>query len=178
MSNYSEGTPAISHTRRANPLGAYVAIAGIVLFTIAVFLDWLSVDVDGATATAGDADNSVTGYETDALIPFVAYLGIGLAAALLYAMARATRRQHRGLTLTSMAAGIAATLLALSYLIDAPGLTETGGDVSAEIGVYLALLGGLLWAAGSGLFAKETEGDDHDRVDATRGAATYGTGTV
>lgn len=87
-------------------------------------------------------------------------------------MARSHRRQHRGLTLTSMAAGIAATLLALSYLIDAPGVSETTGDLSPSIGVYLALLGGLLWAAGSGLFAKETEGDDHhDRVESHRGDA-------
>ena len=152
-------------------MGAYVAMAGIVLFTVAVFLDWLSVDVAGAAGE--DTSSSVTGYETDALIPFVAYLGLGLAAALLYAMARSHRRQHRGLTLVSMAAGIAATLLALSYLIDAPGVSETTNDLSAEFGVYLALLGGLLWTVGSGLFAKETEGDDHDRVNAHRGDTAH-----
>jgi uncharacterized membrane protein YidH (DUF202 family) len=141
-------------------MGAYIAMAGIALFTIAVFLDWLSVEVSDATQSQS---TSVSGYEADSLIPFVAYLGIGLAAALLYAMTRAHRRQHRGLTLTSMAVGIAATLLALSYLINAPGIAETGGDISPEIGVWIALLGGLLWAAGSGLFAKEIEGDD--RVD-------------
>src|SRR3954454_19218621 len=149
MSNYAEGAPVV-RSRRANPMGAYLALAGIALFTITVFLDWLSADVAGAQ---GDG-RSVSGYETDPLIPFVAYLGIGLAAALLYAMSRAHRRQHRGLTLTTMAAGIAATLLALSYLIDAPGISEAGGDLSPEIGVWLALVGGLLWAAGSGMFAK------------------------
>lgn len=160
MSNYSEGTPT-TRTTRANPMGAYVAIGGIALFTIAVFLDWLSID---APEGAGQ-DRSLSGYESDSLIPFVAYLGIGLAAALLYAMSVARRRQHRGLTLTSMAVGIAATLLALSYLIDAPGVSDTNGDLSADIGVYLALVGGLLWAAGSGLFAKEIEGDDRDHAD-------------
>jgi hypothetical protein len=158
MSNYAEGAPAV-RARRANPMGAYLTVAGIALFTIAVFLDWLSTDV----GDAGQADGrSVSGYETDALIPFVAYLGIGLAAALLYALTRAYRRQHRGLTLTSMAVGIAATLLALSYLIDAPGVSGNGVDLSPEIGVWLALVGGLLWAVGSGLFAKEIEGDDHN----------------
>ena len=154
MSNYSEGTPVV-RSRRANPMGAYVAMGGIALFTIAVFLDWLSTE-----DSAQGEGQSVSGYEADSLIPFVAYLGIGLAAALLYAMSRAHRRQHRGLTLTSMAVGIAATLLALSYLIDAPGVSEGGRDLSPEIGVWLALVGGLLWAAGSGLFAKEVEGDD------------------
>ncbi len=163
MSNYSESAPVV-RSRRANPMGAYISMAGIALFTIAVFLDWLSVDVNDAAR--GDS-SSVSGYEADSLIPWVAYLGIGLAAALLYAMTRAYRRQHRGLSLTSMAVGIAATLLALSYLIDAPGISESGTDISPEIGVWLALLGGLLWAAGSGLFAKEIEGDDRD--DATHG---------
>jgi hypothetical protein len=135
MSNYAEGAPAV-RARRANPMGAYVTVAGIALFTIAVFLDWLSADVGDAAQADG---RSVSGYETDPLIPFVAYLGIGLAAALLYAMTRAYRRQHRGLTLASMAVGIAATLLALSYLIDAPGISENGGDLSPEVGVWLAL---------------------------------------
>lgn len=163
MSNYAEGTPVV-RSRRANPMGAYIALAGIALFTIGVFLDWLSTDIEDAAQVEGQ---SVTGYEADSLVPFVAYLGIGLAAALLYAMTRAHRRQHRGLTLTSMAVGLAATLLALSYLIDAPGISEGGRDLSPEIGVWLALLGGLLWTAGSALFAKEIEGDDHD--DATHG---------
>lgn len=171
MTNYAEGAPVV-RSRRANPLGLYVTLAGIALFTIAVFLDWLSIDVEDAAQVDGQ---SVTGYETDALIPFIAYLGLGLAAAVLYAMTRAHRRQHRGLTLTSMAAGIAATLLALSYLIDAPGVTETGRDLSAEIGVWLALVGGLVWAIGSGLFAKEIEGDDH-RDDTAYGDTAYGAG--
>ncbi len=164
MSNFGEGTPAV-RSRRANPMGAYIALAGIALYTIAVFLDWLSADIEDVAQVDGP---SVSGYEADSLIPFVAYLGIGLAAALLYAMTRAHRRQHRGLTLTTMAAGIAATLLALSYLIDAPGISEGGRDLSPEIGVWLALLGALLWTAGSGLFAKEVEGDD-DLADTTYG---------
>lgn len=158
MSNHAENAPAV-RSHRANPMGAYIAMAGIALFTIAVFLDWLSAKVSDTTQPQSHS-TTVSGYEADSLIPFVAYLGIGLAAALLYAMTRAHRRQHRGLSLTSMAAGIAATLLALSYLINAPGISETGTDISPKIGVWIALLGALLWAAGSGLFAKEVEGDD------------------
>jgi hypothetical protein len=45
-------------------MGAYVAIAGVVVFTIAVFLDWISVD--------NENNDSFSGYETDSLIPFVA----------------------------------------------------------------------------------------------------------
>ena len=141
----------LRHDRRANPMGAYVATAGVVVFLIATFLDWVSTE-----------DGSITGsgYETDSTIPLVAYLGLGLAAALLYALNRARGRQHRGLSLTTMAAGIAAAGLALSYLLDAPGALEHGGDYSAEVGTWIALIGAIVWAVGAYLLAKEHEGDD------------------
>ena len=98
---------------------------------------------------------------------------IGFVAALLYAVSRAYRRQHRGLTLSCMAAGIAATLLAVAYIIDPPGASERGDELSTEFGVYVALIGGLLWAVGSGLLAKEPEGDDvDDRRSTAGGTAT------
>ncbi len=136
-----EGEP-----RRANPTRGYLMTSGAVLFFIATFVDWLSDDND-----------AFSGYELDSLIPFTAYLGLGLAAALHYAGRRETRRQHRGLSLASMAAGVAATGLALSYLMDAPGLIESGAH--ADIGIYLALIGALVWTVGSFLLAKEPDGD-------------------
>lgn len=146
-------------------MGAYVATAGVVVFLISVFLDWVSTQDDSVTGS---------GYETDTSIPLVAYLGLGLAAALLYALNRARGRQHRGLSLTTMAAGVAATLLALSYIIDAPGALERGGDYSAEIGTWIGLVGGLVWTVGAFLLAKEPEGDDDwhgaERVDTGRTA--------
>ncbi len=141
----------LRHDRRANPMGAYVATAGVVVFLIATFLDWVSTEQNTVTGT---------GYETDTLIPFVAFLGLGLAAALHYALNRARGRQHRGLSLTTMAAGIAAAGLALSYILDAPGALERGGDYSAEIGSWIGLVGAVVWAVGAFLLAKEPEGDD------------------
>jgi ABC-type Fe3+-siderophore transport system permease subunit len=146
-------------------MGAYVATAGVAVFLISVFLDWVSTEDDSV---------SQSGYETDTVVPLLAYFGIGLAAALLYAAGRARGRQHRGLSLVSMAAGVAATLVALSYIIDAPGAAERGGDYSAEIGAFIGLIGGLVWTVGSFLLAKEPEGDDDwhgaERVDAGRTA--------
>jgi ABC-type Fe3+-siderophore transport system permease subunit len=141
----------LRHDRRANPMGAYVATAGVLVFLIATFLDWVSTEQNTVTGT---------GYETDTLIPFVAFLGLGLAAALHYALNRARGRQHRGLSLTTMAAGIAAAGLALSYILDAPGALERGGDYSAEIGSWIGLVGAVVWAVGAFLLAKEPEGDD------------------
>jgi hypothetical protein len=141
----------LRHDRRANPTGAYVATAGVLVFLIATFLDWVSTENGSVTGS---------GYETDSTIPLVAYLGLGLAAALLYTLGRARGRQHRGLSLTTMAAGIAAAGLALSYLLDAPGALERGGDYSAELGTWIALIGAIVWTVGAYLLAKEPEGDD------------------
>src|SRR3712207_3672614 len=100
----------VAHTRRANTTGAHVATAGVVVFLIATYLDWVS--------TEGEQSTSAAGYEADTTIPLVAFLGIGLAVALQYAAKRARGRQHRGLSLTAMAVGIAAVLLSLSYVLD------------------------------------------------------------
>nr|MCW2727898.1 hypothetical protein [Aeromicrobium sp.] len=148
---------------RANPMGAYVATAGAVIFLIATFLAWIATD-----------DKSFSGYESDTLIPFTAYLGIGFAAALLYAAKRATRRQHRGLSLSSMAAGIAATGLALSYMFEVPGGAERKAGFDTEIGVYVGLIGAIVWAVGSFLLAKEPEGDIEHRNDDDRGTVHGG----
>jgi hypothetical protein len=142
----------LDHTRRANTLGAHVATAGVVVFLVATFLTWVSTE--GADST------SASGYETDTVIPLLAYLGIGLAVGLQYAANRARGRQHRGLSLTTMAVGIAAVLVSLSYVFDAPGAFERGGDLSTEIGAWIGLLGGIVWSVGAGLLAKEPEGDD------------------
>ncbi len=81
-------------------MGAHVATAGVVVFLIATYLDWVSTD--------GEQSATGSGYETDTSIALVAFLGIGLAVALQYALKRACGRQHRGLSLTALAVGIAA----------------------------------------------------------------------
>ncbi|MCW2536077.1 MAG: hypothetical protein JWQ26_1776 [Modestobacter sp.] len=158
----TSGANALAHDDRAKPTGAYVAIAGIVVFLIATFLDWVS--------TTGEEPTSASGYEADTVIAFTAFIGVGLAVALLYALQRARRRQHRGLSLTTMAVGIAAVLLALAYVFDPPGAFERGADLETEFGAWVGLVGGILWSVGAGLLAKEIEGDDHvdHRDDAGR----------
>lgn len=141
----------------ASLTGAYVAIAGIVLLNVSVFLQWATNDDENGSGFSG--------FEADSLNPFMAYLGIGFAVALLYAGKRAYRRQHRGLSLASMAVGLAVFLQTAAWLIDVPGAAERSSELDAGAGVYLALIGAALWAIGSGLLAKEPEGDrEHDRV--------------
>jgi uncharacterized membrane protein YidH (DUF202 family) len=143
--------------RRARSTGLAVAAAGILIFNVSPFLNWVDPSGDG---------NPRTGYETDSLVPFIAYLGIGLLVAMVYAMNRARRGQHRGLTLVAMAVGIAATLQCLVFAINPMGALERGDELTTQIGVYVGLLGAAVWAIGSGLLAKEIEGDDHDHADA------------
>jgi hypothetical protein len=147
-----------SHDRKATPTGLGVAGLGIVIFNVSPFIDWVEADT-------GDSTVSRTGYETDSLVPFIAYLGLGLLVALLYAATRARRGQHRGLTLVTMAIGIAAALQCLAFLIEPMGGLERGDDLSVQSGVYVGLLGAVIWAVGAGLFAKEIEGDDRDHTD-------------
>ncbi|MFH5821537.1 aldehyde dehydrogenase family protein [Georgenia sp. AZ-5] len=138
---------------RARTTGLMVTTVGVVVFNISPFLNWVNPR-DGADPR--------TGYETDSLVPFVAYLGLGLLVALFYAAKRARRGQHRGLTLTSMAVGIAAALQCLAFAINPMGGLERGDDLSSDIGVWVGLIGAAVWAVGSYMFAKEIEGDDDE----------------
>lgn len=147
--------PHATAPRRARSTGLIITALGVVLFNIAPFLKWVSPEDSEARS----------GYETDSLIPFVAYLGLGLLVALIYASQRAHRGQHRGLTLVSMAVGLAAALQCLAFAIEPMGGLERGDDLSVHIGVWVALIAALVWTVGSALLAKEIEGDDHDRTD-------------
>ncbi len=157
----SRSTDTRDDRHSANPMGLYVAIAGIALFNIAVFLDWFT----------NDEGETFSGYEADSLVPFIAYLGVGLAVSMLYARGRALRGQHRGLTLTAMAVGIAAFLQTVAAALDVPGSMERGFDLASELGVYAAMIGAALWSVGSGLLAKEPEGDPERDTVAGRQAA-------
>ena len=144
-------TPDRHDDRRAGKAGLGVAALGVVVLNVAPFMDWVD--------PAGDGDPR-TGYATDSLVPFTAYLALGLLLAMLYAASRARRGQHRGLTLVSMAAGLAATVQFVAFAVQPMGGLERGDDLAAQVGVYVAIVGSALWALGSGLLAREVEGDD------------------
>lgn len=154
--------PDTRDDRRAGKAGLGVAALGVVVLNVAPFMDWVD--------PAGDGDPR-TGYATDSLVPFTAYLALGLLLAMLYAASRARRGQHRGLTLVSMAVGLAATVQHVAFAVQPMGGLERGDDLAAQVGVYVAIVGSALWALGSGLLAKEIEGDDH-HGDVTRAEPT------
>jgi len=156
--------------QRANPIGAYIATAGALVLLVSIWLDWIGLGPRDAEQEAS------SGYEGDSLVPFMAYLAVGFAVALLYALKRADRRQHRGLSLASFAVGLAALLWCISFIIDPVSTLQfPEGNVSVKWGAYLGTLGALLWALGSFLLAKEPEGNFEDRRVSTvsRPVATH-----
>ncbi|ABS05321.1 hypothetical protein [Kineococcus radiotolerans] len=152
-STQPHGTTDRRPVRTAGKAGLGVAAAGIVLFNISPLLNWVQIE---------GTDDRRTGYETDSLVPFIAYLGLGLLVAMAYAAKRARRGQHRGLTLVSMAVAIAATIQCVAFALNPMGGLERGDLLSTQIGVFVGILGAAIWAVGSGLLAKEVEGDDAD----------------
>lgn len=155
-SNQPHDTSDRRPVRTAGKAGLGVAALGIVVFNVSPLLNWVQSE-DGAEQR--------TGYETDSLVPFVAYLGIGLLISMAYAAKRARRGQHRGLTLVSMAVALAATIQCIAFALNPMGGLERGDALDPQIGVYVGILGAAIWAIGSGLLAKEVEGDDDRDVD-------------
>ena len=153
-----DGATTSTVTRTAKTTGLAIAAAGVLLFNISPFLNWVN-PADGADPR--------TGYETDSLVPFIAYLGIGLVLAMAFAVKRARRGQHRGLTLVSMAVAVAAALQCLAFVLNPMGGLERGDDLSPQIGVFVGRVGALIWAYGSFKLAQDVEGDDHTDVTRT-----------
>ncbi len=59
------------------------------------------------------------------------------------------------------------------FALNPMGGLERGDDLGAAVGVYVGILGAALWAIGSGLLAKEVEGDDEHRdVDVRAGQSS------
>jgi drug/metabolite transporter (DMT)-like permease len=72
-----------------------------------------------------------------------------------------------------MAVGIAATLQCVAFAINPMGGLERGDGLDPQMGVFVGLLGAIVWSIGSGLLAREVEGDDAaDDVDAYRGSSS------
>lgn len=153
MTTHSARTDS-SDENRANPMGAYITTVGALITLVAVWLPWVGL------GDPGDEGALLSGYEADSMVPFVGFLALALSLALLYATTRADRRQHRGLSLASMAVGSAWLIFTIAFLLDPISTHQYPDDnVNADYGIWVSLIGALVWTVGSFLLAKEPEGD-------------------
>jgi hypothetical protein len=136
----------------ASPTGAYVTGLGAVIVLVAVWLPWVATGPD-------DSGRTMTGYECDSVIPLVGFLGLSMTAALLVATARADRRQHRGLSLTSMAVGMSWTAFTAVFYLHPSAGGSTVAELRPQYGLLVSFCGAVIWMGGSYLLAREPEGD-------------------
>jgi len=152
------GAEHVHDPHRATSAGLLLAALGVVVLNVSPFLDWLKTDDNAA-----GPEIQRTGYESDSLVPFMAFLGAGLLLAMLYAAARNMHGQHRALTLASMGVGIAVAAQCTAYAIEPMGALERTDDLVPQIGVFVGIVGAVLWAVGCGLMIKA--GEDHHHTD-------------
>lgn len=117
-------------------------------------MDWIT------TGPSDSEANPASGYEADGVIPLLVFLAVGFTASLFYAMGKADRGQYRGLTLASAAVGLAGLLWTVAFAIDPISTIQyPDQNVTIEAGLWLGIVGTLLWTVGSSLLAREPEGD-------------------
>ena len=139
---------------KASLTGLYLTALGALVLLVSLWMDWIT------TGPADSEANPASGYEADGVIPLLVFLAVGFTVSLFYATGRADRRQHRGLTLASAAVGLGGLLWTVAFAIDPISTVQyPDQNVTIEAGLWLGIIGTLLWTAGSYLLAKEPEGD-------------------
>jgi hypothetical protein len=143
---------------RASATGLFLTALGALVLVVSLWMDWIT------TGPADSEANPASGYEADGVIPLLVFLAVGFTVSLFYARAKADRNQHRGLTLASAAVGLAGLLWTVAFAIDPISTIQyPDQNVTIEAGLWLGIIGTLLWTAGSYLLAKEPEGDVESR---------------
>lgn len=164
---------------RVNPAGLLLVLLGVAGYTVSVFLHWLGQGKQTGVVDSGPGERTVNGYDLNTVLPLLALLGIGLLIALIYAYGKAAHGQHRGLSLVTMAVGLATVGMAVCYLIDPPGVNGLANNLSTKIGPFVALASAAIWSIGAGLLANGTEGDHHDgHPDQHANVTSYQTASV
>jgi hypothetical protein len=135
--------------------GEFLAVAGGLLLALGLFLPWYETNPDNANAKLNGGTGSFSAFEA---LPIVRWLLLAAALAPLI-LAWIIVRDHelswpRG-EMTAVVAMIALVLVLYVGVIDRPG--EPSGEISLQIGWFLALAGCLLEVIGGGLRAGSTE---------------------
>lgn len=64
-----------------------------------------------------------------------------------------------------MAVGIAAAIQSLAFAMNPLGGPEHGDDLATDTGVWVAVVGAVVWGLGSFMLAQQIENDDEHGTD-------------
>jgi hypothetical protein len=134
--------------------GRFITAIGAAVLLIGMFLSWYEVvRRNGYTV-------DTTGWQTFTKLRFLLLAGsVGCVASVLM-------RQTRAIVLGRLAVGLVASALVIRRIVSPPDLP--GATLTAQLGIYVSLLGALGIAFG-GLLGLGTEIDDEDADEADEG---------
>jgi hypothetical protein len=135
--------------------GEYLAVVGGLLLALSLFLPWYETNPDNRNANIDGATGTLSGWTVH---PILHWLLLAAAAAPLI-LAWIIVRDHqlswpRG-EMTAVVGMVAIVLVLYVGFVDRPGTPS--GQVSLQIGWYVALLGCALTIAGGAMRASSTE---------------------
>lgn len=129
--------------------GRIITAIGAVVLLVGMFLTWYQV-----VRSNGFTENT-TGWQTFTKLRFLLLLGsVGALVSVLM-------RQTRAIVLGRLAVGLVASALVIRRIVSPPDLP--GATVTAQLGIYIALLGGLGVAFG-GLLGIGTDHEDEEEL--------------
>jgi hypothetical protein len=132
----------------------YVAMAGGALLALGLFLNWYSTNPGNAAANIDGERGSFNAFEAHPILSWLLLLTVIGPFILSWIIVRGHELSWARGEMTAVGTIAALGLIVFNGLISRPG--EPSGQISLEIGWYLALLGTLLIIAGSALRSSET----------------------
>src|SRR5215210_545375 len=131
-----------------------VAMAGGVLLALSLFLNWYSTNPGNAAANIDGEKGSLNAFQAHPIMSWVLILTVLGPFILSWIIVRGHELSWARGEMTAVGTIAALGLILFNGLISRPG--EPSGQISLEIGWYLALLGTLLIIGGSALRSSET----------------------
>jgi hypothetical protein len=128
--------------------GELIAVAGGIILGISLFLTWYTLgDKFTVLNNCHGPHTSCTGWNALSILRFLLLITAAAPAILAYIIIRGHALSWPRGELTAVIALAALTFTVFRGLIDKPG--QPPGEISIDIGWWVALLGGLLILAGS-----------------------------
>jgi hypothetical protein len=131
-----------------------VAMAGGALLALSLFLNWYATNPGNAAANIDGEKGSFNAFEAHPILSWLLILTVLGPFILSWIIVRGHELSWARGEMTAVGTIAALGLIVFNGVISRPG--EPSGQISLEIGWYLALLGTLLIIVGSALRSSET----------------------